>query len=246
MWPITIGGKLWVRWDFGTEAWPYISVNYAEDSKSQRKNPGNQAGKHRTISGKVYVWGHITAWVLNKRHVRSLAMDAEEEKQSKTHIHGQLVEINHNQEKRIRHEETKAQNLTTGFAVVQVLILNTLVINKPSGRCEHWWVPFSLSLSVGVIYFVTIFEVVKKCYLLLYHLDVNYMEQEAILLEMHGGAPSRRDDQPLKPDVVKLLRRKAYITILISAMLAFQALMLHACSSFLCNWDQPLAMFTCD
>ncbi|RVW94633.1 hypothetical protein CK203_030836 [Vitis vinifera] len=61
------------------------------------------------------------------------------------------------------------------------------------------------------------------------------MEQEAILLEMHGGAPSRRDDQPLKPDVVKLLRRKAYITILISAMLAFQALMLHACSSVLCN-----------
>ncbi|KAJ9679623.1 hypothetical protein PVL29_021523 [Vitis rotundifolia] len=43
---------------------------------------------------------------------------------------------------------------------------------------------------------------------------------------MHGGAPSPswRDDQPLKPGVVKLLRRKAYISTLISAMLAFQAL----------------------
>ncbi|RVW37235.1 hypothetical protein CK203_103115 [Vitis vinifera] len=162
-------------------------------------------------------------------------MDAEEERLSKTHIHGQLVEINHNQEKRICHEETKAQNLTTGFAVVQALILNTVVINKPSNRCEHWWVPFSLSLSVGVIYFITIFEVLRKWYLLLYHLDVNYLEQELILLEMHGGAPSWRNDQPLKPDVVKLLRRKAYMTILISAMLAFQALMLHACRSFLCS-----------
>ena len=173
MWIISIGGKLWVWWDFGTQIYIYISVIYAEDLNFKAKEKSwEPSWKPRLFQGRCTFGAYdiqlqplcmyITAWVVSRRHVRSLAMDAEEEKQSKTHIHGQLVEINHNQEKRIRHEETKAQNLTTGFAVVQVLILNTLVINKPSGRCERWWLPFSLSLSVGVIYFVTIFEVVKK------------------------------------------------------------------------------------
>ena len=82
---------------------------------------------------------------------------------------------------------------------------------------------------------ITFWEAVNRWYHLQYHLEVNDLDAEALLLQIHHPHSQLADQQPLEPDAVRLMRRKSFIGVLILALLGFQGVMLYACRSFLCH-----------
>lgn len=139
--------------------------------------------------------------------------------------------------KATRHEETKAATLTVGYVVSQGAILIS-ISNRSALQCYDWFVPFSLSLLLGIVYFVTFWEAVNRWYNLQYRLDLNYLDAEAVLLRIHRPPPPELPDQPpleAETEAVRLMRRKSFMGILIVALLGFQGVMLYACRSFLCH-----------
>ncbi|KAK0598103.1 hypothetical protein LWI29_031675 [Acer saccharum] len=160
--------------------------------------------------------------------------------------------INEKQEKRIRSYETRAQNLTMAYVILQGLILLSVSLNNGSSRpnqCQHWWIPFTISLLCSTIFFIAFLDYVTRFYNTQYHLDLNYMEQQIIYKQIHHQStkPSSSssiikikesyDEILIEPDVVQLLKRKVYITVMLLALIGFAVVVLFACGSFLCSDD---------
>ncbi|PON47939.1 hypothetical protein TorRG33x02_321740, partial [Trema orientale] len=61
----------------------------------------------------------------------------------------ELKEINKKQEKRISNLESKALDDMNRYSVVQGVILSSISAN--TFRCNHWWIPFLLSLLTGIL-----------------------------------------------------------------------------------------------
>ena len=141
-----------------------------------------------------------------------------------------LTLINEIQLKRTRHEEAKAATLTVGYVISQGAILIS-ISNRSALQCYDWFVPFSLSLLLGIVYFVTFWEAVNRWYHLQYNLDA-----EALLVRIRRPPPELPDQPPLEEEAtVRLTRRMSFIGVLIVALMGFQGVMLYACRSFLCH-----------
>lgn len=102
--------------------------------------------------------------------------------------------INEKQEKRVWYHETRAQNLTIAYVVLQGLFFLGIVqvlgssssSPQPSSTPRsQWWVPFSMILVSSVIFFMAFLDAVTMFYRTQYHLDMNYMEQDLIFKKIH-------------------------------------------------------------
>lgn len=101
--------------------------------------------------------------------------------------------INEKQEKRVWYHETRAQNLTIAYVVLQGLFFLGIVQVRDSSSSSpqlstarsQWWVPFSMILVSSVIFFMAFLDAVTKFYRTQYHLDMNYMEQDLVFKKIH-------------------------------------------------------------
>jgi uncharacterized membrane protein (UPF0127 family) len=165
--------------------------------------------------------------------------------------------INEKQEKRVWHHETRAQNLTIAYVLLQGLCFLGIVqvrgssspSPQPSTPRSQWWVPFSMILVSSVIFFMAFLDAVTMFYRTQYHLDMNYMEQDLIFKKIHEAkhppAANYRishsikmeqkvptEHEIIRPDVFQLFKRKVYIYFTALALLAFTVIQLYACRLF--------------
>ncbi|KAE8077803.1 hypothetical protein FH972_016331 [Carpinus fangiana] len=158
----------------------------------------------------------------------------------------ELLVINERQEKQVQYHESRAQNLTTGYLILQGLYLTAISQRSPSSlQCKNWWVPFGISLFSSVIFFITFLNAVNKFYWTLYNLDVNHIDRQSLyarIRENKDGVKSHSKIQVVgeqsnyqrKPDPLQLFQRKLYIAFTVLALIAITAMELYACRFFLC------------
>lgn len=159
----------------------------------------------------------------------------------------ELLVINERQEKQVQYHESRAQKLTTGYLILQGLYLTAISQRSPSSlQCKNWWVPFGISLSSSIIYFITFFDAVSKFYWTLYSLDVNHIDQQSLYARLRENKDHKDKSRHSKiqlveelsyqrsPDPLQLFKRKLYITVTVSALIAIAAMGLYACRFFLC------------
>lgn len=168
-------------------------------------------------------------------------MDPQDLKQN----YKQLVRIFDKQEKRLRYHVKKAHVSTISYLVIQILILSLISQNSSNVKCKNWWLPFTLSLLVAVIYFVLFVETVKKCYMIQYFSDVNLIEQQELFAQISGerNHSSKVDVETgdlycykmLKPDAFQLLGRKICIGLIMVVLTVFTFVILLSCRLVLCD-----------
>lgn len=145
--------------------------------------------------------------------------------------------INYKQEKRLNYFEKSAYRITSFYFIFQGMIFISISKRSSSLPCYHWWIPFTLSLLSSTIYGLTFFSTLTNCIQTLYHLDLNRLELELMIQQLHMGEQqgNQMTQDQLKPDKVQWLRRYALVYLVVLVMLAFAGIMLYACHSFLCN-----------
>ncbi|KAF5951148.1 hypothetical protein HYC85_009092 [Camellia sinensis] len=189
----------------------------------------------------------------------TLEMDAKWRKVSNNYK--ELTFINGKQEKRVQYLETRAMHLAMFYIAFQSIIF--LSISKPSAlKCSSWWKPFSLSVLTAFVFALNFATTIIKYIRTQYQYDLNLMDQqdnyeEMVLLESQQidigmddtdgldrpgymafdlpRSSSRRKEKQQKPDMFVVYQRYTYIWMTVSAMLAFTALVLHACRSSVCG-----------
>ncbi|XP_062000976.1 uncharacterized protein LOC133718181 [Rosa rugosa] len=140
--------------------------------------------------------------------------------------------INEKQEKRVWYHETRAQNLTIAYVLLQGLFSIGIVLSSsspPSSTPRNQWTQ--------------------------YHLDMNYMEQDLIFKKIqeakHPPAASYKlshsikiekcsgheqevptEHEIVRPDVFQLFKRKVYIYFTALGLFAFTVIQLYACRLF--------------
>ncbi|KAG6715440.1 hypothetical protein I3842_05G252700 [Carya illinoinensis] len=157
--------------------------------------------------------------------------------------YNELLVINHRQEKRVHHYVNRAQNLTIGYLTLLGIYMISISRYRSSttSYCQNWWVPFSISLSTAVIYFITLLDVVNKFYWTQYYLEVNRIDQQNLqsrIREAKAESNGHNKVQSLchqgEPDPLLLIKRKLYICFTVSALIAITLLQLYACRFFSC------------
>lgn len=182
------------------------------------------------------------------QHLCDLPLNGHLEPEQLQSDYNELVLINERQEKLVRYHESRAQNLTIGYLVLQGLYLTAISHRSATSlQCKNRWLPFAISLLSSVIYFITFLDAVNKYYWTLYNLDVNHIDQQSLYerireakdnIKGHGEIKIDGDDQLIsdqrRPDPLLLFKRKLYITITVSALIAITAMELYAFRLFLC------------
>ncbi|KAM5557497.1 hypothetical protein ABKV19_024728 [Rosa sericea] len=140
--------------------------------------------------------------------------------------------INEKQEKRVWYHETRAQNVTIAYVLLQGLFFIGIVQaqgSSSSSTPRNQWNQ--------------------------YHLDMNYMEQDLIFKKIHEAkhppAASYKlshsikieqcsgheqevptEHEIVRPDVFRLFKRKVYIYLTALGLFAFTVIQLYACRLF--------------
>jgi hypothetical protein len=118
-----------------------------------------------------------------------------------------LESINKKQEEQIQNLETKAIQLTNLYFVFQGVVLSSISSASPV-KCNHWWIPFCLSLIAALLNFISIFSTIHYFLKCSEELDQNYEDVNEMRLrwrmtngdggfqanDVHVGS-SRRDHQ---------------------------------------------------
>lgn len=166
-------------------------------------------------------------------------------------LHGSYTElctINERQEKRVQYHETRAQNLTIGYLILQAIyIIAVSESSSTSLQCRNWWVMFSISLSTSVVYFIYFLDAVNKFYWIQYYLEVNQIDLQTLRMRISEARLSDEnkshcqipgdDGEPStarKPDPLLLFKRKLCISITVNAMIAIAGFELYAIRLLLC------------
>lgn len=162
-------------------------------------------------------------------------MDLEDNQRS----YNDLATINEKQEKLVRHHETRAQNLTIAYLLLHIGVYIITISHRSSTsliQCKNWWVPFAFSLSCSIIYFMTFLNTVNKFYWSQYYLDMNYLDQQVLHMRIREAKFETKchTTSEQKPDPVVLFKRKLYISITVSALVAITVIQLYACRFLLC------------
>lgn len=153
--------------------------------------------------------------------------------------------VNEKQEKKLQHLETKALHLAIFYVLFQAVILHS-ISPPPAILHQNWWIPFSISLLIAILFGLTFVSTVIEWARTQYEHDANLMECEDIYLEMAtlqtrtlvsnnsaNGLTSEHRQQLFEPDRVQLCQRYAYICIMLFALLAYTIIVLYACKSLL-------------
>ncbi|KAG7967913.1 hypothetical protein I3843_08G124000 [Carya illinoinensis] len=161
--------------------------------------------------------------------------------------YNELVVINRRQEKRVHHHGNRAQNLTIGYLTLLGIYMIPISHYRSSTTsslqyyCQNWWVPFAISLSTSVIYFITFLDVVNKFYWTWYYLDVNRIDQQSLQSRIREAKDESNGHCKIQilcpqgqPDPVQLFKRKLYICFTVSALIAISLLQLYACRLIPC------------
>lgn len=154
------------------------------------------------------------------------------------------------QEKRAHFYETRSQNLIISYLLFQALFfIGISICSSPSSKSNYeWWVPFTIILISSVIFFVAILEAIIMVYNIQFHLDITCMELQLIhkkITEVEYGiniSNIKTNDhnsieiegyfsnyEEIRPDVLKVLKRKVYIYLIILALLSISVIQLYAC-----------------
>ncbi|EEF48294.1 conserved hypothetical protein [Ricinus communis] len=159
--------------------------------------------------------------------------------------------INEKQEKRVRYLETRSTQLAIFYILFQVAIL--LSISKPSSiSCNIRWIPFSLSLLVAVIFCLTFSSTVTKWAGTKFAYEQNLVEESFLFykitlaqhnqLKPEGSSDQQnsnilqeQEQQLLKPDMLKVYMRRAYIYVTAFVLIAYTGVILQACRSIPCD-----------
>ena len=156
----------------------------------------------------------------------------------------EMTYINEKQEKRLRHLETKLIWLVTSYVVSQGIIF--LSISGPSNiSCNKWWYPFSLALSVAIMFGLTFTSAIDKWARTQYQHELNLLDLEMIHYEMFllkrgqtkidVSSNLQEQQRVLRPDMIRVYQRYAYIFVTVFALIGFSAVILCACFTVLCN-----------
>ena len=162
-------------------------------------------------------------------------MDPEDNQRS----YNKLAIVNEKQELLVRHLETRAQNLTIAYLLLHIGVYIITISHRSSTslfQCKNWWVPFAFSLSCSIIYFMTFLNTVSKFYWTQYHLDLNYLDLQVIRTRIREAEFETKchSTSEQKLDPVVLFKRKLYIAITVSALIAITVIQLYACRVLLC------------
>lgn len=177
------------------------------------------------------------------RYLFLKAMDASE----LSNVYKELSLINEKQEQRVQLHQTESQQITIAYLLFQCIVLIS-ISQSTNQQCKNWWIYFTLCLLCSIIYFLTLSNSITKYYRTRYQLDLNRMEQETIQRRMYEirshaiDVNGKMKEGPSKPDRIMLLRRKAYISIVVLALAGYTVLMLFSCHMFLCHGDERSAV----
>ncbi|EEF48292.1 conserved hypothetical protein [Ricinus communis] len=161
-----------------------------------------------------------------------------------SHSYKELTSINEKQEKRVRHLETKLMWSVSSYVVAQGIVF--LSISRPSNiSCNKWWYPFFLALSVAIVFGLTFTTTISKWAKTQYQYELNLLDLEIIHYDLyllkHGQTKIdalsnlQPDQSVLRPDMVRVYQRYAYIYVTAFALLGFSAVVLRACFTLVCN-----------
>ncbi|KAK6927472.1 hypothetical protein RJ641_006063, partial [Dillenia turbinata] len=152
------------------------------------------------------------------------------------HDEKEMSSINYRQEKRVDALRNKAIYLTIAYFIFEILILHSLIASSSSSslKCQHWWIPFSLSLLVSFLYVITFCHIIIRFVRTQYQLDLSQLDHEAIRHELITQKCSDKSEV-LKPDKVSWFKRYVYIYVVFACLLAFAVVMLFACHALLCH-----------
>jgi hypothetical protein len=92
-----------------------------------------------------------------------------------------LESINKKQEEQIQNLETKAIQLTNLYFVFQGVVLSSISSASPV-KCNHWWIPFCLSLIAALLNFISIFSTIHYFLKCSEELDQNYEDVHEMIL----------------------------------------------------------------
>ena len=172
-------------------------------------------------------------------------MDLEDNQRS----YNKLAIINAKQEKLVRYHETRSQNLTIAYLLLHTGVYIIIISHRSSTslfQCKNWWVPFAFSLSCSIIYFMTFLNTVNKFYWSQYYLDMNCLDQQVLHTRIRDAkfeTKCQTTTSEQKPDPVVLFKRKLYISITVSALVAITVIQLYACRFLLCWNYVPLGCY---
>ncbi|KAL6296514.1 hypothetical protein ACE6H2_004656 [Prunus campanulata] len=144
--------------------------------------------------------------------------------------------------------ETTMMLLVMGYIFFQVAIFASIFHNPSNMSCEYWWIPFSLSCLICVIFaipfqsYVRNWERAKHYYSstflkldLLHHRMVTSSSVETRMYDMPQPRPQPQGI--LKSDRAQVYQRNAFIYLVSLALLAYTILVLKACRSIPCHGD---------
>ncbi|KAM0968715.1 hypothetical protein ACFX13_017328 [Malus domestica] len=168
----------------------------------------------------------------NRRIIRRQELDKAENERKK------LEGVGEKQEQTVRRLETTAMLLVGSYIYLQSLIFNSL--SRMS--CEFWWVPFSLSCLICVVFAIPFKSFVSKWERTQRYYEINFLKQDLVHLKIVVFSSSDLDQQleqqqPEIPrsDTVKMYQRRAFICLVSLALVAYTVVVLTACRSIPCH-----------
>ncbi|KAK6925915.1 hypothetical protein RJ641_007634 [Dillenia turbinata] len=117
------------------------------------------------------------------------------------------------EEDRALSDETKATWLVISYLIIQTLLIS---VSNSIFTCLHWWILLLLSVSSATLFFVLFFKEIA-----------NYMNIQSGL------------DQKV-PVKLRLSRRIAYLSMIVSALVWFGLVMVYACYAFPSDCDHAV------
>jgi len=156
--------------------------------------------------------------------------------------HEGLKSILKKQEKKAQNLERRGGQLVGAYIFFEAFILSTVIRSPTFEDRKKWWMIFSLSLLVSIMFWITITNVIVSYLRTRYHFDVSWMEKDYVyhqLFLVRNGCTSLKPQMPrvFVPNIIIWYQRYVYIYVIVFCLLASTALMLHACVSMRLKWE---------
>lgn len=153
--------------------------------------------------------------------------------------------------KTVTHLETTMMLLVMGYIFFQGAIFSSIFHNPSNISCEYWWIPFSLSCLIFVIFAIPFQSYVRNWERTKHYYSLTFLKQDLLHHKMvitSSSVEIKMYDQPqpppqpqpqgiLKSDRVQVYQINAFICLISSALLAYTILILKACRSIPCHGD---------
>ncbi|CAB4297232.1 unnamed protein product [Prunus armeniaca] len=154
-----------------------------------------------------------------------------------------LASLEEKQDQKIRYYETTTIKLVIAYIFFQAVIFLSVFHQNPAIRCQHWWIPFSLSSLITFIFSISFTRFASKLERMQHQHDITVMERDS---NHHRKMLQRRDptnthdllqqqQQILKGDIVNVYLRNGFIYLVFAALLVYSVIILIACRFVICK-----------